>query len=320
MRYRAYGIGVDTELPVPALARGGAGDSTSALSLGPASRQEVDERVPPEGGECVELLRHPEGEVGLRIDDHDSVGYRMDAGAYGLHYLGAGGVEALCAPRDVEAWRRERFLVARVLPLAALLQGHELLHASGVVVDGSAIAFLGQSGAGKSSIALRLALRGLPMLTDDLIALSRADGAVVAHPGTMQVGIRHAEYKLLSDAERERLGGPVDRGDKFYGLIDPPTGPAPLRILYLLQRRRDAAGERFVAQDSPDPRALIGSTFFAQLELNQARLLRQLDLLGGLARQATIFRVVTPPDVTAADLAAEIEDHARRHLAEARAA
>ena len=318
MRYRAYGIDIDSEFPVPALARS-EGGSSSALKLGSATRPEIDERVPPDGGECVELLRHPEGEVGLRIDHHDSVGYRMDAGAYGLHFLGAGGVEASCAPPDVEPWRRERFLVARVLPLAALLTGHELLHASGVVVDRSAIAFLGRSGVGKSSIAMRLALRGLPMLTDDLLAISRSEGTVVAHPGTMQVGIRHAEYELLSDEEREVLGSPIDRGDKFYGLVDPPTGPAPLRLLYLLQRRRDATGERFVARSTRSASA-TGSTFFAQLELNDSRLLRQLDLLSSLARQAAIFRVVTPPDVTAATLAAEIEDHARAQLAEARAA
>lgn len=319
MRYRAYGIDIDSEFPVPALARS-EGGSSSALKLGSATRPEIDERVPPGVGDCVELLRNVEGEVGLRIDHHDSVGYRMDASAYGLHFLGAGGVEASCAPPDVEPWRRERFLVARVLPLAALLTGHELLHASGVVVDRSAIAFLGRSGVGKSSIAMRLALRGLPILTDDLLAISRSEGTVVAHPGTMQVGIRHAEYELLSDEEREGLGRPIDRGDKFYGLVDPPTGPAPLRLLYLLQRRSDATDERFVAQETPDPRALLGSTFFGQLELNESRFHRQLDLLSSLARQAAIFRVVTPADVTAATLAAEIEDHARAQLAEAKAA
>jgi hypothetical protein len=320
MRYRAYGIDVDSDFAIPALAQRETGDSPSALKLATATPGEIDDRVPAEGGDCVELLRHPGGEVGLRIDHHDSVGYRMDAGAYGLYFLGAETSEVSCAPPEVEPWRRERFLVARVLPLAALLAGHEVLHASGVVLDGSAVAFLGQSGAGKSSVAMRLALRGLPMLTDDLLSISHSEGEVVAHPGTMQVGIRHAEYELLTDVEREGLGHPVDRGDKFYGLIDPPSEPAPLRILYLLQRRRDASGERFVAQESPDPRALLGSTFFAQLELTDMRLLRQMDLCSSLAQQVAVFRAVTPPEVSAASLAAEIEDHARTQLTGARVA
>lgn len=320
MLYRAYGIDVDSEFSIPALVRAGAGGSRPVLRLSAASRGEIDDRLPPDGGKCVELLRHPGGEVGLRIDHHDAAGYRMDAGAYGLHFLSADGSEACCAPPDVEPWRRERFLVARVLPLAALLAGHEVLHASGVVLDGSGVAFLGQSGAGKTSIAMRLALRGLPMLTDDLLSISHSDGAVVAHPGTMQVGIRHAEHELLADGERERLGQPVDREDKFYGLVDPSPGPVPLRILYLLQRRRDASGERFMEQESPDPRALLGATFFAQLELTESRLLRQLDLCSSLAQQAAVFRAVTPPDITAAVLAAEIEQHARTQLAEVQAA
>lgn len=320
MRYRAYGIDIDSEFALPALIPAAGDGSRPALRLGVTAREAIEARFPSRGAQCVELIRHPGGEVGLRIDYHDSVGYRMDASAYGLHCLSADGAVAYCAPPEVEPWRRERFLVARVLPLAALLGGHEVLHASGVVLDGSGVGFLGQSGAGKTSLAIRLALRGLPMLTDDLLSISRSASAVLAHPGTMQVGIRHAEHELLNHGERERLGGPVDRGDKFYGLVDASSGPVPLRILYLLQRRRDASEIRFAVEEPPDPRALLGASFFAQLELTESRLLLQLDLCSRLAQQAVVIRAVVPRHVNAAALAAEIEHHARTQLVEAQAA
>src|SRR3712207_7852895 len=47
-----------------------------------------------------------------------------------------------CSPPGVAPWRWQRFLVGRILPWAAVLCGLEALHASAVVLDGRAIAFV----------------------------------------------------------------------------------------------------------------------------------------------------------------------------------
>ena len=54
----------------------------------------------------------------------------------------------------------QRFLIAQVLPFAAALHGLEVLHASAVTVAGRALALLGPSGAGKTSLALALCRTG----------------------------------------------------------------------------------------------------------------------------------------------------------------
>ena len=41
------------------------------------------------------------------------------------------------------------------------------------------------------------------------------------------------------------------------------------------------------------------------------RLAAQLDTCAGIARSAALFRIVSPASVTAAELAAAVEDHAR---------
>jgi len=63
----------------------------------------------------------------------------------------------------------------QVLPLALSHQGNMVFHASAVEVGQGAIAFLGVSGKGKSTLAASFASNGFPFLTDD--------GLLVKHSG-----------------------------------------------------------------------------------------------------------------------------------------
>ncbi len=313
MLFRAFGIDVETELAVPALVPA-TGAATAPLRLVAVPAAELGREWPAEEAECVEQIRFPDGSVGLRIDRHAEAGYLMDAGRFGRYRLDAAATVARCED-GTEPWRRERFLVARVLPIAALLRGIELLHASGVTIGGGAIAITGPSHSGKTSLALRLALAGAPLLTDDLLAISISDGEVVAHPGTALLGVRHGEAELLPAAERARFDALVDRGDKLYGRLPLAPEPQPLRRLYFLEPDPTAPEATFLAETPPDPRRLLGSVFFGHLELTERRLTGQLDLLGALAGGAAAFRVAFPAGVGAERLAGEIRDHAAAEAA-----
>ena len=308
MLLRAFGIDVETELSVPALTPATAA-ATSPLRLVAVPAAELGREWPAEEAECVEQIQFPDGSVGLRIDRHAEAGYLMDAGRFGRYRLDAAATVARCE-EGIEPWRRERFLVARVLPIAALVRGMELLHASGVTIGGDAIAIAGPSHSGKTSLALRLALAGAPLLTDDLLAISVSDGEVVAHPGTGLVGVRHGEAELLTAADRARLDPLVDRGDKLYGRLPLAPEPQPLRRLYFLEPDPTVSEAAFIAETPPDPRRLLGSVFFGHLELTERRLTNQLELLGALTGGAAAFRVAFPATVGAEQLAGEIRDHA----------
>ena len=62
-------------------------------------------------------------------------------------------------------------LFGPIIGFALHLRGTPCLHASAVVVDGRAVAFLGHSGAGKSTTAASFVHRGYRALTDDVLAL-----------------------------------------------------------------------------------------------------------------------------------------------------
>lgn len=120
-----------------------------------------------------------------------------------------------------------------------------VLHASAVRVNGKAILFCGSSGAGKSTMAAVLAQTGLPIITDDVCAITGiGDGTPMVHPDGRHLKLwAQAIEKLDLAAQRgERVRG---RLEKFY--VDPGAAfsePLPLGAVYALRdvRPPHAAG------------------------------------------------------------------------------
>lgn len=79
--------------------------------------------------------------------------------------------------------------LSQVLPLALSLRGVPTLHASAVAIRGRAVAFLGDDGQGKSTLAAAFARAGDPVLTDDALALTVRRGRLVAIPSFPEIGI-----------------------------------------------------------------------------------------------------------------------------------
>src|SRR5436190_998507 len=131
------------------------------------------------------------------IDHVAGVGYRLYARHFGLALVSEDGALVLCAPPDDEPWSWQRFLVGRVLPWAAVLRGREVFHAAAVTIDGRAVALVGQSGVGKSSLAAHLVLEGAGFLTDDVLAVDRDAGTLRAHPGAGILCVRPAERAAM---------------------------------------------------------------------------------------------------------------------------
>ena len=77
-------------------------------------------------------------------------------------------------------------LVDQVIPGVLALMGELLLHGSAVAVDGQVVAFVGETGRGKSTLAAALVRRGYPLVADDLIRVRWQDRRPLARgPGSM---------------------------------------------------------------------------------------------------------------------------------------
>ena len=125
-------------------------------------RAEVDRRWRAARPRTLLDRRLVDGSVGLSVACDDEIGFRVWAPRHGCYLVSPDGRRVLAAPPAGPAWRWERLVLAQVLPLAAVLRGLELLHASAVVVAGRAVAFLGGSGAGKTTLGRPHRARGAP--------------------------------------------------------------------------------------------------------------------------------------------------------------
>ena len=106
-------------------------------------------------------------------------------------------VECWPAPDVWDASIRHLYL-NQVLPLALSRQGILVFHASAVEIDGKAIAFMGESGRGKSTLAASFATHGFRFLTDDGLVVEAVDDG-------WQVAPSHPSIRLWEDSEQALL-------------------------------------------------------------------------------------------------------------------
>jgi hypothetical protein len=111
-----------------------------------------------------------------------------------------GGLITCCPARESHHESFQVYLLGQALSFALVKCGFEPLHATCIVVEGRAVAFLGDSGFGKSSLAAYFISAGDRLLTDDLLLLQERPDGFLAYPGPPRI-------KLLPDMARKYLGG-----------------------------------------------------------------------------------------------------------------
>jgi hypothetical protein len=85
------------------------------------------------------------------------------------------------APETDEETLRH-LLLDQVLPRVLGYQGRLVLHASAVCVDGQVLAFMGETGKGKSTLAASFHAAGFHLLTDDGLVVTAGDSGSLALP------------------------------------------------------------------------------------------------------------------------------------------
>lgn len=118
----------------------------------------------------------------------------------------------------------------QVLPLAMSKQGKMVFHASAVEIDGAAVAFMGESGKGKSTLAAGFATSGYRFLTDDGLMVASRDGGFEVMPS-------HPSIRLWQDSEAALIAP------------DAPTAP-PLEFT---SKSRFLACDKIIFCDLPRP-------------------------------------------------------------------
>jgi hypothetical protein len=309
--HTAFGLELelDSRIAIPGLAAANGGRTAAAF---PPSRVLVDPAELRRRWQALtcEPMRVREvdfeGTTIRTIDFAEPAGYLLWNRDHGRVLISPDGCELLCEP-DLANPQWAAIVAAQALPLAATLRGLEVLHASGVVLDGRAALITGTAGAGKSSLAAALLRAGGRLLSDDAVALRLRDGELTAHAGSLALQLRAAEDGRLSAPERAALGSPagVTEGKRRYVSAQAPL-PAPLGGLFLLERSAERPAVQRLADASPF--ALLASTFNLSVRTPQ-RLRRQLDVVAAIAAGGLVHRLRVQPGVDATELATLVREY-----------
>lgn len=137
--------------------------------------------------------------------------------------------------------------------MAVLLHQRRLLvlHASAVAVDGTAVAFLGKEGWGKSTLAAALYHRGHSVVADDVTAVNVDGNVPIVYPGFPQLKL--GPDVVLSSWYRPGKPQRLDlQFEKWVVQVTDrfPRTSLPVRRLYILEEGDDQTIESLNLQDA----------------------------------------------------------------------
>ena len=229
---------------------------------------------------------------GFRLCYADGIAFVVDAG--GRHIAGTW-------PPPWTLDDAATYLLGPVVALALRLRGVTCLHASAVVIDDGAAAFVGPPGAGKSTLAAAFARRGHGVIADDVLPLRDGPGGPWAYPGPARIRLWPESVAALYGAP-DALPRLTPSWDKRF--VD-PTAPGhqfqnralPLRAIYVLDERGPQSAPR-LSPLSPAAAlmALVANTQASHL-LDAGQRAEEFHWLGRLAAAVAVRRVVPPDDV-----------------------
>jgi hypothetical protein len=164
-----------------------------------------------------------------------TVFYRTGTG-YLLRFPALADFELSADGRSVHCWPApgisehtvQHLYLNQVLPLALSKQGQLVFHASAVEIGGVAVAFMGESGKGKSTLAAGFATGGFRFLTDDGLMIEACGSGYQVMPS-------HPSIRLWQDSEAALIAP------------DTPTAPA----LEFTSKSRFLAGATIPFCDTP---------------------------------------------------------------------
>ena len=288
--YHVYGFRVRSAWRLPGFARSARCLADVGLARGSASRfarAAAEARaIRPDEGTWPRGVLLDDGQTYLRWSERFEFLVSADGRAILARPLASGSREAFHV-----------YLLGQALSFALVKQGFDPLHATAVTIDGTAVAFLGNSGYGKSTLAAAFVQSGHPLLTDDLLVLSPGRDGFVAHPGPSRI-------KLFPEVSRMVLG-PHARGTlvaktttkRVIPLRDGHATPsaAPLQMIYVLSTP-DRRSTRVVIRRVSKRQACLAllRNAFNTAVTDPQRLTRQFAFAANVASRVTIKTLSYP--------------------------
>ena len=266
----------------------------------------------PPTGAAVAGFKLPDGR-GYSVTTTTSGGYLICFSSIGEFWIRADGELVRIHTRaDLDPGLVALFLVGNVIACVLLLAGEPVLHASAVQIGDCALAFVGASGMGKSTLAALLCANGARLITDDLLRLLPDGSDFRCFAGTGQLRLRQgaalvaenfpATMRATTPDDRIAVSMEENRSMPRLAAVIIPRVSRESDTLSL--RKLDRSASLFHLMAFP---RLTGLQQRAQFQ-------RQMDLFGRIAMSVPMFEAEIPwsqplPTELAAELIQMVVQH-----------
>ena len=290
--YSVFGLRVRSEIPLPELFEAATGEADVTITRGPV-------------GAPAEIAG------GLHSIADDLLFVEPEIGRYRI----AAGREIIVEARPGVPERNIRlFLLGSAFGALLHQRGLLPLHANAVEIAGKAIAFMGPSGEGKSTLAAAFHDRGHRILADDVCVIDLDGGPQpLVRPGLPRL-------RLWKDSIEQsgRDATHYDRsyaGDETFEKYDVPLAPsssvtAPIELAAIYLLARDAKFEIAPLTGLPAAEAVFANTYRGAFVSTAKREHGHWTACVRLVRSVPVYRFSRPRDLDAlGEQCAKIADH-----------
>lgn len=237
--------------------------------------------------------------IALQVNPTDALVYLRDIGVF----IVQGGCKiVLVAVQDAEQESICQALLGVVLAVLLYQRGLYILHASAVAINNIAIAFLGDSGAGKSSALAASVDQGWIGITDDLTAVHINTDNASLYSGVPKMKLSAAAAVQL------QLAPSISTAEEsaFALSTASPSAAYGLRNLYILEY-----GSDWSIESVPQQQAIIELLRFSGLKsVLPVRDRRHFQQAAQLVKHVNLYRLRRPRDLNQLSKLAELlKDH-----------
>jgi hypothetical protein len=298
--YTVFGLSLHSNLSIPGLNPLRAPANTSRVEVHFGSSPPLASEIPASSGilTFVSSERDESGEPALRI-------WKIAEGAY-LHIVYWDGMQFWLDREGTGVWGMwpaassledaATFLLGPILGFLLRLRGVTCLHASAVVFDDHAVAFVGDAGAGKSTTAAAFARWGHAVLSDDVVAITEHNGAFHVLPAYPYLSLWPDSVKMLYGPDKALPTFSANWDKRVLSLVEDrlrfEERSLPLGAIFLLGERSSSSAAPFLetltAQECLV--ALVANSYATGM-LDKDMRAQEFSLLGRILAHVPVRRV-----------------------------
>ncbi|NOT46201.1 MAG: hypothetical protein HOP17_00430 [Acidobacteria bacterium] len=297
--YKAYGLGIHSDFALSDLVLSQSGATDVRIRLGKLDESFLQAKL--NGG----ITRSGYGATA-----------RASAEAVAFHWHGIGtafvrgGRDVIVEPAEgIDERDLSPYINGSILAVLLHQRGLMVLHASAVVLNGQAVAFLGDKGAGKSTFAAFLQNRGHTLLTDDLVPVKFTDDRAFAVPGfprirlwadsVTSIGVDPQTLPTINSLVNKHSYGCPDRFSE---------DPVEINRLYVLAEDEEINIQKLDPKESFIE--IVRNCYLSRYTDATGQTVSHFGNCVALAGSVPVFRLTRPHDFTALpDVSSMVENH-----------